>query len=266
MHKKLIHIIIFIFLLLPGFGKAQDFKKTNEYSCGENVVYFTGDAFGNMFILYENGNFVRIDSMLTKSSLPGSKIIGEISVDTKNPFKIQLFNADEQSLTFYNQEFAPSNTISFLNLDIGEIILSCASSEDAFWVLEENGLNLIRYSSDLIKITESRGSELFNDGFNAPTGMQENGEFLLVWQKKGSAFVLDKFGNLRWEFPENADYYALDTPYLYFFKNQKLTAYSLLTHKEITIRLPLDEFNEMVICEKHFYFLKKGMIYHYKLQ
>ena len=262
--KKL--TITYFFIVFTSVLFAQDFVKAGEYSCGENVQYFSGDAFGNIYIVYENGNFVRIDSLLQKSSIPGQKIIGEVTVDTKNPFKIQLFNSDEQTITYYTQEFAPSNSISFFNMNIGEVALSCASSEDAFWVLEENGMNLIRYSSDLIKLAESRGSEIFGDDLNMPVAMQESGEFLMLWQKGASAYIMDKFGNLRWQFPGEADYYALHSPILYFLKDQKLTAYHLMTHKEAIIALPVENFEKIIICEKHFYFLKEGKIYHYKLK
>jgi len=262
--KKLIFLFLFagFYIMLP----AQNFAPAGEYVCGENVQYFTGDAWGNIYIVYENGNFLRIDSTFKRTSIPGKKIMGDVTVDTKNPFKIQLFNADEQTITFYNREFTPSSSISFLTMDIAEVALSCASSDDAFWVLEENGLNLIRYSSDLIKLAESRGSEIFGENLNIPEGMQESGEFLLIWQKNGSAFILDKFGNLRWQFPGNADYYALNAPHLYFINDGQFTVYHLLTHKEASIALPLKNFEKIFICENHFYFLISGKIYHYKLK
>lgn len=262
--KKL--LIIFLFIFFSGSAFAQEFEKISQYDCGKDVQFFTGDDFGNTYILYKNGNFVRIDSSLKKTSIPGSKIIGNISIDTKNPFKIQIFNSDEQSLTFYNNEFTPTNSISFINMDMSEAFLCCASSGDAFWVLEENGLNLVRYSSDLIKISETRGSELFNNTFTMPTAMRESGEFLIIWQSGGSAVITDKFGNLRWEFPEEADYYALNSPYLYFLKDSVLIVYHLPTHKDTQIILPVENFEKLIIRETHFYFLKKGAIYHYKLK
>lgn len=262
--KKL--LVIFVFIFFSGYTFAQEFTKISEYDCGKDVQYFTGDAFGNTYILYQNGSLIRIDSLLKKTSLPGLKIMGDISIDTKNPFKIQIFNSDEQSLTFYNKEFTPTNSISFINMDLNEALLCCASSGDAFWVLEENGLNLVRYSSDLIKISETRGSELFNNTFTIPTAMRESGEFLIIWQSGGSAVITDKFGNLRWKFPEEADYYALNTPYLYFLKDSELTAYHLPTHKNTTITLPVENFEKLIIRETHFYFLKKEKILHYKLK
>ncbi len=150
-------------------------------------------------------------------------------------------------------------------MDIDELLLSCASTDDAFWVLEENGLSLMRYSSDLIRTAESRGSELFTNNF-LPTAMQESGEFLLIWQKDGAAYILDKFGNLRWEFPANASYYAINSPNLYILKDEIFTVYSLTTHRETSVQLPLNNFKDLIISKNHFYFLQKDLIFHFILK
>lgn len=264
---KLINILLIYFLICSIQSTAQKFHLVKTVSPEKTFNYYTGDAFGNIYILHTDGNIIKYDSINKKSNLPGKKMIGsKIFIDTKNPYKIQIFNSDEQLLSFYNSDFSPSNSISFYKMDIGQIMLCCASSDAGFWVLEENGLNLIHYSSDLIRSSYSMGSVIFDEAAFVPTNMQENREHVLIWQKNASAYILDKFGNQQYYFPYEAQSYHLAIPNLYYFLDQKLHAYNLKLHKDLKIKLPLLKIKKIEICENQFYIWSNDKIYHFVLK
>lgn len=252
------------FSALVGLGQEMNLIRT--YFFDKSIETFAGDAFLNVYVVASDGNILKIDSNNNVYSSSEKRIIGNnIVVDCSDPYKTLIFSEDEQKITFFDAEFAPSGKVDFNNIDIDLIKLCCAAN-NGFWTLEESSNNITKFAFDLTKVIGISGGNLFEETDFAPSHINENEEYLFLWQENSAAYVFDKFGNLKHHVSLGADCYGLEYPYLYYSKAGSLYIYDLKIHAEINITPQNVKVEDFDVLDNYIFVLSDKKIYLYQLK
>ncbi|HPF01310.1 MAG TPA: hypothetical protein PKY63_11625 [Bacteroidales bacterium] len=240
-----------LFLHMCMLTYSQSPHPVREYKLSEQAAAFSVDPMGSVYVVFENGSLLKFDTTGTPVAIPGRKSKSSFwQIDASDPYKIIVFNRDLQIADIYSSDFAKINNIDFSMLETGDISLMCSSYDNAFWTLSALNMDLVRLSEQLT-ITSKTNAGLLLDFKNfTPTILQESGTNILLAQKGGSAYIFDRFGNLRMHFNEKADYWSLDGDVLYYVLNDTLHAYQTQLHKEAIIETGCEKINGIAVSSQ----------------
>ncbi len=258
----IIHSILLLFLLFAETAKGQALQPQRSIELTETPAAFSVDAFGAVYILQQNGSFIKYDSLGNAVALPGRKTSSSLwSIDTQNPYKIILFNRDLQQADMFNASFSKINSYNLSNIDAGDISLFCNSFNNGFWAFTSQNGNLIRFSEQWDIVSQTNTTTLIDEEGFLPDILIENEQKLLLAQRSGTAYLFDVFGNMLLRFPDKATNYAMENDILYFLVNDSIHAYQTVFHEETIVPFGLSSMSDFAFSSPWFAILSENKIF-----
>lgn len=225
--KRIYLFILIVFATTAGVF-SQNMNRVRTIELTETPVAFSVDLMGAVYIVFENGSLIKYDTTGKAISNAGRKTkSSEWQIDASNPYKIIVFNRDQQTADIYNSQLSKINSIDFTSLETGDIDLLCNSYNNSFWTLTSSNMELVRYSEQLA-VSSKTNIGLANNANNfSPDIMMESDSRLLIAQKNGTAKIFDLYGNLQLQYPDTAVSWSLDNGTLFFLKQNQINAFQL---------------------------------------
>ncbi|PKP04718.1 MAG: hypothetical protein CVU11_03985 [Bacteroidetes bacterium HGW-Bacteroidetes-6] len=262
--KKIIlfQAVLFITFQLSFTAEGQNKQPQRSIELKEKPLAFSVDAFGNLFVLQQNGSLVKYDTTGNIISLPGRKTSSSLwAIDAQNPYKIILFNRDLQQADMFNASFSKINSYNLNNIDAGDIALFCGSHNSGFWAFTSQGRDLIRFDDQWGIVSQTNILTLLEQDDFVPDILIESDRKVLLAQREGTALIFDIFGNMLLRFPENANNYVLGNDILYFLKNDSIFAYQTVLHEETNIQFGIKNISNFAFSSPWFAIMSDNKIF-----
>lgn len=245
--------VVSLYLLLPLAGFNQINQMSDSIPYVEGPIEVVADPLGNIYISFPDGRFVCHDTagIIRSPSLEFNT--GEpLSADVRNPFKILLFNKNQQSIVFLDNFLNQISGPYLLSNDgLTDVSVVCSSYDDGYWVYDNSNNSLIRYSSDRLITNRIEGLKSLPGNWHSFEWMSERGSFLCLGDPSNGVLVLDCYGNYIRHIPGIINDFAFDETILYLYQNNSILSINL-QNMEVTetmdqsLDLVSIDFNNMV--------------------
>jgi hypothetical protein len=205
--KKFSLISVLFFCCFCLIAEAQ-YEKISEFPV--NASSFAVDNLGNFYFVTGN-SLTKTDSEFNIISVYDNKSNGDISdIDISNPFRIQLFYRDFNTLIFIDNTLAELRAPIMLDdLQIYSADAVCSSAQGSFRIYDNQNSAVVSFDKDL-KIIQT-GVNLYSVSDSKKLlKLRETNNYVFVLFESGRMIILDKFGNFykdpNWQNVESFDY------------------------------------------------------------
>ncbi len=103
MCKNVLYSLFLLILCLKG--STQNIEFVNKYlKTTDSITYFAIDALNNVYLKDVNNVYTKISEEDNKVFILKNDVgIGNSSIDVINPFKVLVFNSNENKIRFYDK-------------------------------------------------------------------------------------------------------------------------------------------------------------------
>lgn len=249
---------------------AQDtlrkkFSFESSVPAASGTKYLT-DPLGHLFTL--NGTiFNKYDSKGQLLAQYSSKNGGEpSSADAGNPLRILLFYKSFQQIRFLDNTLSETTQpVDLQSLGLHRVNLACLSSQEGFWIYDEQNAELIRFNSALQATHRSGNIPQIVRHSIYPTFLLEHNDRLFLADSARGVLVFDNYGTYIKTVPITGikRIQSVQDEFFYF-KDGLLRSFHLITLRESILPLPGKD-NLYALTEKEkLYLLKQNSIEIYK--
>ena len=240
-------IVSFLLLIAINSSSQSSYKEIARIKTNAN--YFTSDNQANIYLAYGNElyKYNKFGLLLYKYS---TKKQGSISfVDASNLLRILLFYKDFLLVEFLDNTLSlSSDAINFEQLGYYQTQQVCTSNNSGTWVFDTQNFELIRLSKNL-EITNRSGNlnVLLNVNL-MPTYCIENDNRVYLYNPASGILVFDIYGTYFKTIAfTDIQSFQVVSDWVYILKNNKLTAYNVLTGEEKKFDLPVSQLKKFRI-------------------
>jgi hypothetical protein len=239
------------YFILPFLGLTQDLLP---------------DGIGNYWVI-SGSKVSKIDAKGQTIAHYSNILLGNpSSLDSSDPFRVMVFYNQNQNILFLNNDAAIiGKPINFVDIGLGEVVLSCRSSLGGIWLLHREKAELLRYNNQFNAVEQriSIGDEFKNYD---PKQMTEHGGILYISLNKSIIARFDTYGAQLIPLDIlHEGYFRIEANYLWVKHNNLFWKYNLNDLNEhpetyrcschsipLTINKAVACFNgkEFIFCEK----------------
>jgi len=199
-----VFIAILISTLVAASASAQTdtlFRIQKTYP-GE-VADFSVDNFGNIFILYENGQLKKVnpngDSLAVFNNV---KRYGKLfSIDVTNPLKILLYYKDFSTIVILDRLLNIRSTLDLRRLNLYQVKAIGQSYDNNIWVFDELESKLKRVSDEGKLLDQSTDFRVLFDSVPSPQHIIDQNKQLYLYDPLKGVYVFDYYGGFKSRIP-----------------------------------------------------------------
>jgi len=188
--KKLFVIISFI-----SICSSFQFDDQEPLVLKSKQNFFTGDNFGNAYIVNEDELLKYLGSGKFFARYSNLKLGGITFVDATNPLKLLLYYRDFQQIVFLDNQLSNnSEAVSLEQLGYEQTELVCAGANNSFWLYNKQNNELIRFDENLRKVAATGNLKQILQTNLSPNFMLEHNGYLFLNCPETGILVFDIFG------------------------------------------------------------------------
>lgn len=202
MRKRLLILAIFGFLGLRPFAQSDTLFRIQKTYPGE-VSDFSIDNFGNIFILYQNGQLKKLnangDSLAVFNDV---RRYGKLfSIDVTNPLKILLYYKDFSTIVILDRLLNNRGAIDLRKLNLYQVKAISQSYDNNIWVFDELESKLKRISDEGKLLDQSTDFRLLFDSVPSPQYIIDQNKQLYLYDSLKGVYIFDYYGAFKNRLP-----------------------------------------------------------------
>jgi hypothetical protein len=183
-------------LILSSLILLLAFQTDRHYTIISSHEIAISDKLGNIYVVKKDELIKYKDGLAIK--VFSKKTLGPISsLDVSNPLRLLLFYKNSNKITFLDNQLSENSGIIdlFQLLNVSPLLL-CNSSNNQFWLFDQNNTELLKVKLDL-SISNRTGNlnNQIESNIN-PNAMREINNQLFLNDPSKGVFIFDYFGTL----------------------------------------------------------------------
>ena len=194
-------IYILSFILVSSFIAAAQSESSFILSktIQADIVDFTVDNLGNIYLLSKNNQLKKLDSKLDSIAVYNAvSRYGNVSfIDATNPLKILLYYQDFSTIVTVDGFLNILNTINLRNLNIFQVKAIGLAYDNNIWIYDELDANLKRIGDDGSLINQTTDFRQLFDSVPDPISIIDQGDFVYLYDTTRGVYVFDHYGSLK---------------------------------------------------------------------
>jgi hypothetical protein len=227
---------------------------------------FEIDVIGNVFFV-KGAELQKYSPDARLLNTYSNQLLGNISsIDLSDAMNVMVFYREmNQVILLDNQLSIKNSPIDLIDLGYSQVDLACLSYNNAFWIYDAMGNELLRFDKTLQK-TDQSGNLFAVTSFNLnPVQMLERNNRLFLRDKQNGIFIFDKYGAFikRLPIPNLEDFEVLDDQYL-LLRSDTLFLYHSIIQSVDTFVLPAHNIKEIRLRNDMMYLINKDKAFEIK--
>jgi hypothetical protein len=222
--------ILLVCCFLTSFASAQtDTIFRIQKTFPGDVMDFSVDHLGNIFIIYQNGQLKKLtpsgDSLAVFNDV---RRYGKLfSIDVTNPLKILLYYKDFSTIVILDRLLNSRATIDLRRLKLYQVKTITQAYDNNIWVFDEFESKLKRISDDGRLLDQFTDFRLLFDSTPSPQYIIDQNKQLYLYDSLKGVFIFDYYGGFKNRIPLTGwtDFYVIknsiygrDKQYLYRYE------------------------------------------------
>jgi hypothetical protein len=201
-HKKFISLLMATLVATAISGQTDTLFRIQKTYAGE-VADFSVDNFGNIFILYENGQLKKLnpngDSLAVFNNV---KRYGKLfSIDVTNPLKILLYYKDFSTVVILDRLLNTRAIVDLRKLNLYQVKAIGQSYDNNIWVFDELESKLKRITEDGKLLDQSTDFRMLFDSVPSPQYIIDQSKQLYLYDPSKGVYLFDYYGAFKSRIP-----------------------------------------------------------------
>lgn len=267
MCKKVLYSLFLLFLCLKGITQNVEF--VNEFlKTTDSIVYFTVDALNSVYLKDVNNVFTKINADDNKVfSLKNEVGYGNSTIDVINPFKVLVFNSNENKIQFYDKSLSIVSEFDFEDVDeISDDIFVINSGENKVWIYDKQQNKLFKYNYISKNLIETEDLKWISDeGFN-PIYFQEIGRNILLQSEDFTVVLFDNFGKKQKTysfFKEKV--IGFNQQKIYFSNNNNILFYDIIKNEKVETKYKIPDNSIIFMKNQQIFYINQRKLFQINL-
>jgi len=265
-------LTIWLLIILPLTSLAQvDSVFRYERELGNQIVDFSVDALGNLYILSKNDQLKKIDANGDSVAVFNAvKRYGQLySIDVTNPLKILLYYRDFGTVLTLDRFLSVRNTLDLRKQSIFQAKAVGLAYDNNIWVFDEQDGKLKRLAEDGKLILQTNDFRLLFDTLPSPDFITDQDGLVYLYDIGKGAYLFDYYGALKTRIPFTGwTDFMVASKTMYGRKGNEMLKYEpgTLDLKHILIPQPFQSATRVRITQMKLYVLKDGALSVYSMK
>jgi len=266
------HPYIWLLLVLPFSSAAQvDSVFSFERDWGNQIVDFTVDNLGNLYILGKNDELKKIDANGDSVGVFNAvKRYGQLySIDVTNPLKILLYYKDFGTVLTLDRYLSIRNTLDLRRQNLFQVKAVGLAYDNNIWVFDEQEGKLKRVGEDGKLISQSNDLRQLFDTLPSPDFITDQDGLVYLYDSARGAFIFDYYGTLKSRVPLLGwRDFTVAAKTMYGRKEKELLKYQPGSLNLQQVKLPATFFSasRIRITPQRLYILNNGILQAYAIR
>jgi len=265
------YTVISLLCLIPILGFTQVdsvFKFEREW--GNQIVDFSVDALGNLYILSKNDQLKKIDARGDSVAVFNAvKRYGQLySIDVTNPLKILLYYKDFGTVLTLDRFLSVRNTLDLRRQNIFQVKAVGLAYDNNIWVFDEQDGRLKRLAEDGKLILSTNDLRLVFDTLPSPDFITDQDGLVYLYDADRGVYLFDYYGALKSRIPFTGwRDFMVAAKTIYGRKENEMLKYEpgSLDLKHIRIPTQFQSATRIRITQQKLYILDSGVLSVYSL-
>ena len=240
--------------------------RAQENSFPNKVDFFELDIIGNLYFI-NNEEISKFNSELEELYTYSNLMYGNIeSIDVKDAMNIMVYYKNSNKILLLDNKLSIKNSpIDLTDLGYNETTVTCLSYNNAFWLYDAIGHELLRFNL-LLENTDRSGDLKLITGYNLnPVQIIERDNQLILRDDENGIFVFDRYGGYLRRIPFfNLDDFYVRSNTWQILKNDTNYSFNSITLYTDTVPTPIKNIDEMRVNSESAYFKLKDKTFVYK--
>lgn len=229
---------------------------------------FSIDNFDNIYmtsndvIVKYNSTFDTLFSSSLKSFIPSS-------IESSKSFRNLMFDNEKGSVKFLDNTLTEIySEFDLTDQDIIQPVLVCESfNGNAFWVLDEAGMQLLKLNQNLEVVTRVDNLGYLFENKETPIQMFEKNDQLYIHFPDSGIAIFDTFGTFLNYLPLNSNWIDVQNNYLFTLKNNQIEILEFPFLDRLTVLdFSMNEIKSFVNQKQKFYIQSNTALYIYSVE
>ncbi len=195
-------VILLCFIPVLGLAQVDSvFKFEREW--GNQIVDFSVDALGNLYILSKNDQLKKIDAKGDSvAAFNAVKRYGQLySIDVTNPLKVLLYYKDFGTVLTLDRFLSVRNTLDLRRQNIFQAKAVGLAYDNNIWVFDELEGKLKRLTEDGKLILATNDLRLVFDTLPSPDFITDQDGLVYLYDANRGVYLFDYYGALKSRIP-----------------------------------------------------------------
>jgi hypothetical protein len=165
-----------------------------------DIVDFTVDNLGNIYLLNKDNQLKKIDSKLDSVAVYNavSRYGNVYFVDATNPLKILLYYKDFLTIVAVDRFLNILNTIDLRSLNIYQVRAIGLAYNNNIWLYDELDATLKQYDDFGNLVSQTTDFRQLFDTLPDPSTIVDQGDFVYLYDSARGVYVFDHYGSLKY--------------------------------------------------------------------
>ena len=200
--KRYPAILLLCFFPILGLSQVDSvFKFEREW--GNQIIDFSVDALGNLYILSKNDQLKKVDVKGDSVAVFNAvKRYGQLySIDVTNPLKILLYYKDFGTVLTLDRFLSVRNTLDLRRQSIFQVKAVGLAYDNNIWVFDEQDGRLKRLAEDGKLILATNDLRLIFDTLPSPDFITDQDGLVYLYDTNRGVYLFDYYGALKSRIP-----------------------------------------------------------------
>ena len=197
MNARWLSITASLLLVFLSISVKAQLTWQRSITSAKKIITYSLDRTGNLYVSYENGEITKFSPNLDSlKSFSPERVDQFRLIEAWHGFQIFAFNQKFQDFVLLDRFLTRDTKYSLGETGLFYITLATFSSDQNLWLLEENGLRLVKYDfkSGQVIIDVSLDTWLDNNDHDF-TFLREYQNQLYLVDKNSGIYIFDNLGN-----------------------------------------------------------------------
>jgi hypothetical protein len=256
-------------MTLPLYAQVDSVFRF-ERELGNQIVDFSVDALGNLYIVSKNDQLKKIDANGDSVAVfNAAKRYGQLfSIDVTNPLKILLYYKDFATVLTLDRFLSVRNTLDLRRQNIFQVKAVGLAYDNNIWVFDEQEGKLKRLAEDGKLILQSNDLRLLFDTLPSPDFIADQDGLVYLYDLNRGVYLFDYYGALKTRLPFIGwNDFMVAAKTLYGRRDNQMLKYEpgSLILKQIDIPPKFRSASRIRITQKRLYVLDDGILSIYSM-
>jgi hypothetical protein len=269
MKTRLIICILFLLSLTSLAQVDSVFRFEREW--GNQIIDFSVDALGNLYILSKNDQLKKIDAKGDSVAVFNAvKRYGQLySIDVTNPLKVLLYYRDFGTVLTLDRFLSVRNTLDLRRQNVFQAKAVGLAYDNNIWVFDEQEGKLKHLTEDGKLILQTNDLRLLFDTLPSPEYITDQDGLVYLYDISRGVYLFDYYGSLKTRIPFTGwRDFMVASKTIYGRKENEMLKYEpgSLDLKHVKIPQPFQSASRIRITQNKLYVLNNGALSVYSMK
>lgn len=249
-------IILSQLLLVKGVDGFAQMAFKDSLVTESRISAYSIDQQGNIFLGFDNGTITKYNTELDSLLSYNPTRVGKFSlIEAWHGFQVFAFNNKFQDFILLDRFLSRESRYALGETGMYYVDLSTLSGEQNLWLIEENGLRLMKYDFKAREIIlDISLNNWLDNQEHAFTFMREYQNLLFLIDKNSGIYVFDNLANIiRKIYVVNVDYVSLSGETLYYLTDEAIISMNLYSNVQSEIKIDQRDYKGLLVFKNFGY-------------